>query len=80
MVKKLAISIGHHTLGDAMKPHSLLKIEVGNMRSIIGGMVWHGMKCAILEIRSTTTIIESLFCWVLGNPMMKSRLISSQGA
>ena len=40
MAKELAISIGHHTLGDAMKPHSLLKIEVGNMRSIIGGMAW----------------------------------------
>ncbi|PKU59174.1 hypothetical protein MA16_Dca028462 [Dendrobium catenatum] len=36
------------------------------------------MKCAILENRSTTTMIESLPRFVLGKPKMKSMLKSSQ--
>ena len=39
-----------------------------------------GTKGAVLEKWSATTIIESLFLWVLGKPTTKSKLISSQGA
>jgi hypothetical protein len=35
------------------------------------------MKCAIFENISTTTNIESLPLWVLGNPRTKSMLIAS---
>jgi len=41
--------------------------------------LWHGIKCAILEKRSTTTNIESTPLEVLGSPRTKSILISSQG-
>jgi hypothetical protein len=37
------------------------------------------MKCAILENISTTTNMESLPFWVLGNPNTKSILIASKG-
>lgn len=39
-----------------------------------------GIKWAVLENQSTTTIIESLFLWVPGNPRTKSRLMSTHGA
>jgi hypothetical protein len=37
------------------------------------------MKCAIFENLSTTTNMESLPLWVLGNPNTKSMFIASQG-
>ena len=40
----------------------------------------HGIKCAILENLSTTTKIESLPIWVLGNHNTKSMLMPYQGA
>ncbi len=42
-------------------------------------VLWHGMKCAILEKRSTTTNIESCPCLDLGKPNTKSMLMSDQG-
>jgi hypothetical protein len=37
------------------------------------------MKCAIFENLSTTTNMESLPLWVLGNPNTKSIMLASHG-
>jgi hypothetical protein len=41
--------------------------------------LWHGIKCAILLNRSTTTKMESLTYFVRGKPRIKSMDMSSQG-
>ncbi|KAK9091528.1 hypothetical protein Sjap_024705 [Stephania japonica] len=41
-------------------------------------VLWHGMKCAIFEKRSTTTKIESMWRGVFESPTMKSIDTSSQ--
>ena len=46
---------------------------------VASSVLWQGMKCAIFENLSTTTIIASLPLWVLGSATMKSILTSSHG-
>jgi len=45
----------------------------------VSSVLWHAMKCAILENLSTTTKIESLPFFDLGKPKIKSIKISTQG-
>ena len=53
MAKELAISIGHHTLGDAMKPHNLLKIEV--VMYIFKGNHFHPLNSTLSDGGPSTT-------------------------
>jgi len=59
-----------------MQPHHLFKVQLGHVSRNVSLVARNEM--AIFEKRSTTTKMESLFLWVLGNPKMKSMFTSTQ--
>jgi hypothetical protein len=60
-----------------MQAYNLFEKEVSNMNGII--VLRQGIKCVILEKRSTTTKTLSLPLFVRGNPKTKSIEISAHG-
>ena len=74
---ELDVTIRYNGLWHAMKTDDFPKNKVAICEA--SSVLLHGIKCAILENRSMTTKMESLFVLVRGSPKTKSIAISDHG-